>query len=69
MGPEILMLHTKFHGNPPTGCGDDDFLSFYHKYGHDSHLGDVTLLICINVHFLAPISSHMNFDFKWLHTF
>ena len=24
-GPTSLMLHTKFHGNRPTGSGEEDF--------------------------------------------
>ena len=37
------------------------FLRFFTIYGHGSHVGHVTQLICINFHSYSPSSFHMNF--------
>ena len=37
-----LMLHKKFRENPPTGSGEEDFLSVFTIYGCGGHLGHVT---------------------------
>ena len=36
------MLHTKFHGNPPAGSGEEEFLRVFTIYGRGGHLGHVT---------------------------
>ena len=36
------MLHTKFHGNPLAGSGEEDFLRVFTIYGRGGHLGHVT---------------------------
>ena len=59
------MLHTKFHGNRPTGSRDEDFRGFYHIYGRGSHLGHVTSIMSSNLHFLVPESFHKNFGLEW----
>ena len=43
------------------GSGEEDFLSFFFIYGHGSHVGHVTQLICINFHSYSPSSFHMKF--------
>ena len=58
------MLHTKFQGHRSIGSGEEDFLSFFFKYGHGGHAGHVTQLICINFHFYSLSSFHMNFGSK-----
>ena len=58
------MLHTKFQGIPSIGSGGEDFLRFYTIYGHRSHVGHVTKLICINFHSHSPLSFHMSFGSK-----
>ena len=52
------MLHTKFQGHRSIGSGED-FLKVFTIYGHGSHLGHVTLLICINFHSHAPMQKPM----------
>ena len=44
-----MMLHTKFQGHGSIVSGED-FLRFFTIYGHGSHVGHVTQLICINFH-------------------
>ena len=41
------MLHTKFQGHRSGGSGED-FFKVFTIYGHGSHVGYVTQLICIN---------------------
>ena len=36
------MLLTKFRGNRPAGCREEDFLKGFTTYGLDGHLGHVT---------------------------
>ena len=50
------MLHTKFHGNQPTGSRDEYFLKAFTIYGRGSHLGHVTSIMASNLHFLVPES-------------
>ena len=59
------MLHTKSHGNRPSGFGEEDFLMVFTIYGHSGHLGHVTCIILTN--FRSPIvrSLHMKFWFDW----
>ena len=38
-----MMLHTKFPGQESMGFGEDSAI-----YGHGSHVGHVTQLICMN---------------------
>ena len=40
------------------------FFKVFTIYGHDSHVGHVTQLICINFHSYSPSSFHMSFGFK-----
>ena len=58
------MLHTKFQGNGSIGSGKEDFFKVFTIYGHSSHVGHVTQLICINFHFDSLSSFHMNFGSK-----
>ena len=53
------MLHTKFQGHWSTGSGEEDFFKVFTIYGHGSHVGHVTQLICINFHSYSPSSFHM----------
>ena len=55
------MLHTKFRGNQPAGSGELDFLRVFTIYGHGGHLGHVTSIILINLHFLVPERFHTKF--------
>ena len=57
------MLHIKFQGHGSIGSGED-FFKVFTIYGHGSHVGHVTQLICINFHSYSPISFHMNFGSK-----
>ena len=59
-----MMLNTKFQGHGSIGSGEEDFLGFFTIYGHGSHVGHVTQLICINFHSYSPSSFHMNFGSK-----
>ena len=63
-----IMLHTKFQGHRFIGS-EEDFLRFLAIYGHDEHLGYVTILIRINFHSYIPISFHMKFGSKRLNSF
>ena len=40
----------KFQKNPPIDFGKERFLQVFTIYGHGSHTGHVTKLICINFH-------------------
>ena len=53
------MLHTKFQGHRSSGSGD--FFKIFTIYGHGSHVGYVTQLICINFNSYSPLSFQMNF--------
>ena len=59
------MLHTKFRGNPPAGCGKEDFEGFL-PYMYVGNLGHVTSIISINFHFHVhvPYSLHTIFGYK-----
>ena len=59
------MLYTKFQGHPSIASGEEDFFKVFTIYGHGSHVGYVTQLICINFHSHSPFSFHMNFGSKW----
>ena len=63
------MLHTKFQGHQSIGSGEEDFFKVFIIYGHDSHVGYVTQLICINFYSHAPSSFHMNFGSKLPNSF
>ena len=56
------MLHTKFHGNLPTGSGEDYFSRGFIKYGHCSHLGQVTKLLRIKFQCNYPLRLHLKFQ-------
>ena len=58
------MLHTKFQGHRSIGSGEEDFLKVFTIYGHGSHVGHVTKLICINFNSYSSSSFHMNFGSK-----
>ena len=58
------MPDTKFQGHRSIGSGEKDFFKVFTIYGHGSHVGHVTKLICINFHSYSPISFHMNFGSK-----
>ena len=58
------MLHTKFQGHWSIGSGEEDFFKVFTIYGHGSHVGHVTQLICINFHSYSPSSFDMNFGSK-----
>ena len=44
------MLHTKFHGNPPAGSGEE---GLYTIYWHGGHIGHVTSIMLSDFHFLV----------------
>ena len=58
------MLHTKFRGNRPAGSGEEDFRRVFTIYGRGGHLGPVTSIMLINLHFLVPESSHTKFGLE-----
>ena len=45
------------------------FFKVFTIYGHCSHVGHVTQLICINFNSYSPSSFHMNFGYKSPHCF
>ena len=55
------MLQTKFHGNPPAGSGEDDFLRVFTIYGRGGHFVHVTSIMSSDFHFLVPESFHTKF--------
>ena len=59
-----MMLHTKFQGHGSIGSGEEDFFKVFTIFGHGSHVGHVTQLICINFHSYSPSSFHMKFGSK-----
>ena len=63
------MLHTKFQGHGSIGYGEEDFFKVFTIYGHGSHAGHVTQLICINFHSLFSLKLSMNFGSKSPHCF
>ena len=42
------MLHTKFHGNPPAGSGEEDFKGFFTIYEQGGHLRHVTSIMSLD---------------------
>ena len=50
------MLHTKFHGNRPSGSGEEDFLRLFTIYGRGGHLVHVTSIMPSDFHFLVMIA-------------
>ena len=58
------MQHTKFQGHWSIGSGKEDFFKVFTIYGHGGHVGHVTQLIGINVHFHSPLNFDMNFGSK-----
>ena len=62
---ESTMRHTKFSGNQSTGSGEEDFWRVFTIYRHGGHLGNVTIIVSINFHFLVPESLHINI-WLWL---
>ena len=61
MGPETLILYTKFQGNWSNGSGEEGFLNDFNIYGHGSHTCHVTKLVFTNFHSLVPKSFPMKF--------
>ena len=55
------MLHTKFRRNRFTGSGAEDFLCFFTVYGRGGHLGNVTIIMSINLYFHVLKSLHIKF--------
>ena len=43
------MLHFKFPRDRLSESGEEDFISIFTIYGHDSHLGHVTWIKYMNV--------------------
>ena len=58
------MLHTEFQGHRLIGSEEEDFLKVFTINGHGSHLGLVTLLICMNFYSHSPICFHKKFGSK-----
>ena len=56
-----MMLHTKFQGHRFIVSGEEDFLKVFTIYGHGSHVGHVTQVICINVHSLFSVKRSYEF--------
>ena len=56
-----MMLHTMFQGHWSFGSGEEDFFKVFTIYGHGSHVGHVTQLICINFHFLFSLKLSYTF--------
>ena len=56
-GPGSPMLHTKFHGNRPSGSREDDFWRVFTIYGHGVHLGQVTWTFQKNLSFPHPMEA------------
>ena len=49
------MLHTKFHGNRPSGSREKIFERFLPYMGmHGGYLGHVTSIMSLNFDFLVP---------------
>ena len=62
------MLHTKFRENRPAGSGGR-FLKGYTIYGRGGHLGHVTSIMSLDLHFLVPESFHTKFISEWPSSF
>ena len=58
------MLHTKFQSHRSIGSGEEDFSKDFTIYGHGSHVGHVTQLIGINLHFLFSLKLFYEFWFQ-----
>ena len=56
-----MMLHTKFQGHGSIGSAEEDFLRFL---PYNGHVGHVTQLICINLHFLFSLKLSYEFWFQ-----
>ena len=63
------MHHTKFQGNRPGGCGQQDFLKIFTLYGPRGHLGHVTLTEHVNFLKLFARRLHMKFNSNWSSSF
>ena len=59
------MLHTKIHGNRPTGSGEVVFTI----YGRGGHLGHVTWIGRSNFRLPYPWMLHIKFHFDWPSSF
>ena len=59
-----MMLHTKFQGHGYIGSGEEEFFKVFTIYGHGSHVGHVTQLICINFHSLFSLKPSYEFWFQ-----
>ena len=58
------MLHIKFQGHWSIGSGEEEFFKVFTIYGHGSHVGHVTQLICINFHSLFSLKLSYEFWFQ-----
>ena len=61
------MLHTKFHGNQPSGSTEEDFRRVFTIYRCGSHLGHVTSIMSSNFHFHVPESFHTKYGSDNIH--
>ena len=59
-----MMLHTKFQGHGYIGSGEEEFFKVFTIYGHGSHIGHVTQLICINFYSLFSLKLSYEFWFQ-----
>ena len=59
------MLHTELRENWPAGSGEEDCLVVFTRYGHGSHLGQVTRISRSNFHSPYPWMLHIKFHFDW----
>ena len=57
------MHHTKFRGNQPAGCGEEDFWRGFTIYGLGGHLGHVTQISRTNFRSPYPWRFHIKFQF------
>ena len=58
------MLNTKFRGSRSTGSRDEEFRRVFTIYGHGGHLGQVTSIILIYLHFRVPLQLTYNILLK-----
>ena len=59
------MLHAKFQIHRSSGLGEDFFLKYFAIYGPGSHLGHVTWISYISIHYPFVRRLNMKFDFDW----
>ena len=64
VGPDSLMLYTKFEGHWPIGFREDGFWRVFTIYGDGSHLGHMTRTVWTNFHSNNPRILYMKFGFN-----